>query len=217
MERFHRGISAPGSFKGREQGISLVARARGVPKHGGTVHPIVTDALARLAGGQNITPHVWTRAWISSSDICVFDRSADDAESGVLRSVVLALRDLLGELGLASWVKTTGSKASTLPCRWTVRRIITAAHFADAAGTLLARRDPKPHPGVPQGGSRRPDLVDTGLQQLQRDVCGRVRPCARGRPRRSPPVRGEIGRGESNRRRSRCGRCARRRSPPPAS
>jgi bifunctional non-homologous end joining protein LigD len=94
-----------------------------------------------------VTAHVWTRRVtdLRHPDICVFDLDPpDDAKPDVLRGVVLALRDLLGELGLTSWVKTTGSKgfhvvvsldgSADLP---------TAAHFADAAGTLLARRDPK--------------------------------------------------------------------------
>ena len=44
-------------------------------------------------------------------DVCVFDfdPSRDD-EPDVLRAAALALRELLDELGLPSWVKTSGSK-----------------------------------------------------------------------------------------------------------
>jgi bifunctional non-homologous end joining protein LigD len=151
MERFHRGIGAPGFFqKDVSKGFPSWLERVEVPKHGGTVHhPIVTDArsLVWLANQNCITPHVWTRrvSDLRHPDICVFDLDPpDESRPEVLRAVVLALRDLLGELGLASWVKTTGSKGFhvAVPLDGSAD-LPTAAHFADAAGTLLARRDPK--------------------------------------------------------------------------
>jgi bifunctional non-homologous end joining protein LigD len=151
MERFHRGIAAPGFFqKDVSKGFPSWLKRVEVPKHGGTVHhPVVTDArsLVWLANQNCITPHVWTRraSDLSHPDICVFDLDPpDDGRADVLRGVVLALRDLLGELGLTSWVKTTGSKGFHVTVALDGSADLpTAAHFADAVGTLFARRDPK--------------------------------------------------------------------------
>lgn len=151
MERFHRGIDEPGFFqKDVSKGFPSWLERVEVPKHDGTVHhPVVTDArsLVWLANQNCVTPHVWTRrvSDLGHPDICVFDLDPpDESRPEVLRAVVLALRDLLGELGLTSWVKTTGSKgfhvAVSLDGSADLR---TAAHFADAVGTLFARRDPK--------------------------------------------------------------------------
>jgi bifunctional non-homologous end joining protein LigD len=151
MERFHRGIDEPGFFqKDVSKGFPSWLERVEVPKHGGTVHhPVVTNArsLVWLANQNCVTPHVWTRrvSDLGHPDICVFD--LDPPEGGkpeILRGVVLALRDLLGELGLTSWVKTTGSKGFHVAVSLDGSTDLpTAAHFADAAGTLLARRDPR--------------------------------------------------------------------------
>ncbi|MFN2511625.1 MAG: ATP-dependent DNA ligase, partial [Pyrinomonadaceae bacterium] len=79
MERYHRGISAPGFFqkdvsKGFPEWLTRVE----VPKHGGTVHhPIANDrrSLLWLANQNSITIHVWpSRAPnLYNPDICVFD------------------------------------------------------------------------------------------------------------------------------------------------
>ena len=86
-----------------------------VPKKDGTVHyPLVTDtrSLLWLANQNSITPHVWTSRApdLYQPDLCVFDLDPSEDEPDVLRAAALALRDLLDELGLPSWVKTSGSK-----------------------------------------------------------------------------------------------------------
>jgi bifunctional non-homologous end joining protein LigD len=65
----------------------------------------------------------------------------DDAD--VLRSTTLALRDLLAELGLPSWVKTSGSKGFhvAVPLDRTAGSGEVGS-FAHAVGALLVRRDP---------------------------------------------------------------------------
>ncbi len=116
MERYHRGIGAPGFFqKDLKRGFPEWLERVEVPKKGGTVHhPVANDprALVWLANQNTVTMH----AWISRApdlihpDLCVFDLDpAEDDPEGV-RSAALQLRDLLGELGLRSWVKTSGSK-----------------------------------------------------------------------------------------------------------
>ena len=117
MERYHRGIGADGFFqkdvvKGFPEWLERVE----VPKKDGTVHhPIANDArsLIWLANQNSITIHVWASRVpkLYYPDICIFDldpSTEDDAEG--LRSTALNLRELLCELGLPSWVKTSGSK-----------------------------------------------------------------------------------------------------------
>ncbi len=116
MERFPSGIGRKGFIqKDVSKGFPDWLERVTVPKKGGVVHyPLITDTRSLLwTVNQNcITPHVWiSRApALKAPDLCVFDLdpSVDDPET--LRAAVLGLRDLLAELKLPSWVKTSGSK-----------------------------------------------------------------------------------------------------------
>jgi len=116
MERFPEGIGRAGFLqKDVSKGFPEWLERVEVPKKGGVVHhPLVCDkrSLLWLANQNCITPHVWTSRApdLYQPDICVFDLdpSQDDPES--LRIAALAVRDLLAELDLPSWVKTSGSK-----------------------------------------------------------------------------------------------------------
>jgi bifunctional non-homologous end joining protein LigD len=149
MERFHRGISEKGFFqKDVSKGFPEWLERVEVEKKGGTVHhPLVTDArsLLWLANQNSITPHVWTARvpdlW--HPDVCVFDLDPSEEQPEILNGVALALRDLLSELGLESWVKTSGSKGFHIAVPLDKSADYgEVGHFANAAGTLLVRRDP---------------------------------------------------------------------------
>ena len=150
MERFHRGIAAPGFFqKDVSKGFPEWLERVEVPKHGGTVHhPIVTDTegLLWLANQNSITIHVWpSRAPnLYQPDICVFDldpSKTDDLET--LRSAALNLRDLLAELGLPSWIKTSGSKGFHIAVPLDGKSDFgTVARFAHVVGKILVKRHP---------------------------------------------------------------------------
>ncbi len=150
MERFHRGIAAPGFFqKDVSKGFPEWLERVEVPKHGGTVHhPIVTntEGLLWLANQNSITIHVWpSRAPnLYQPDVCVFDldpMNADDLDS--LRAAALSLRDLLTELGLPSWIKTTGSKGFHIAVPLDGKSDFgTVARFAHVIGQVLVKRDP---------------------------------------------------------------------------
>jgi bifunctional non-homologous end joining protein LigD len=150
MERFHRGIGEKGFFqKDVSRGFPAWLERVEVPKKDGVVHhPIVTDtrALLWLANQNCITPHVWTSRApdLYHPDICVFDLDPSEDNAAVLRSAALQLRDLLGELGLTSWVKTTGSKGFhiVVPLDGTAD-MGTVERFAHGVGTLLVSRDPQ--------------------------------------------------------------------------
>lgn len=150
MERFHRGIGEPGFFqKNVVKGFPEWLERVEVPKNDGSVHhPVVRDtrSLMWLANQNSITPHVWaSRAPnIMKPDICVFDLDPADEDQGRLCVAALLLRDVLGELGLSSWVKTSGSKGFHI-----VVPLDAAANwgavsgFAHRVGELLVLRDPE--------------------------------------------------------------------------
>ncbi|HEX2269256.1 MAG TPA: non-homologous end-joining DNA ligase [Pyrinomonadaceae bacterium] len=171
MERFHRGIAAPGFFqKDVSKGFPEWLERVEVPKHGGTVHhPIVTnkEGLLWLANQNSITIHVWPSRSpnLYQPDICVFDldpMKADDLET--LRKAALSLRDLLAELGLPSWVKTSGSKGFHIAVPLDGKSDFgVVARFAHLVGQVLVKRDPdnltQEFAKVDRGGRI---LVDTG-------------------------------------------------------
>jgi bifunctional non-homologous end joining protein LigD len=70
------------------------------------------DDLAYLANQGCITPHVWLSRTpdIHHPDQMVFDLDPASDDLGVLRSAAAALHGLLDELGLASFLKSSGSR-----------------------------------------------------------------------------------------------------------
>ena len=126
-----------------------------------------------------ITPHVWTSRApnLYQPDICVFDLDPSEDEPDVLRAAALALRDLLDELGLPSWVKTSGSKGFHIVVPLDGKAGFgEVARFAHAVGAMLVKRDPRaPDAGVQQGRSRRAHPRRHRTQRLQRDVRRGVR------------------------------------------
>ena len=149
MERYHRGIGAPGFFqKDVSKGFPEWLQRVEVPKKGGTVHhPIVTDArsLLWLANQNCITPHVWTSRApaLFYPDICVFDLDPSEDNPEQLRTATLQLRDFLTELGLPSWLKTSGSKGFHIVVALDGKSNMgEVADFAHTVGSMLVARDP---------------------------------------------------------------------------
>src|SRR5205085_11506133 len=105
-----------------------------------------TRSLLWVTNQNSITPHVWTSRTpdLYQPDLCVFDLDPAADDAGILRTAALGLRDLLEELGLPSWVKTTGSKGFHIVVPLDGKTPMgEAAGFANAVGTLLVKRDPK--------------------------------------------------------------------------
>lgn len=151
MERYPAGIDKKGFFhKDVSKGFPAWLERVEVPKKDGTLHhPIVRDARSLLwIVNQNcITPHVWpSRAPdLFHPDVCVFDLDpSKDDEPGVLRTATLAVRGLLDELGLPSWLKTSGSKGFHIVVPLDGKADFgEVARFAHGVGEILVRRDPK--------------------------------------------------------------------------
>jgi bifunctional non-homologous end joining protein LigD len=149
MERYHRGIGAAGFFqKDVSKGFPDWLQRVEVPKKDGTVHhALVTDArsLLWLANQNCITPHVWTSRTpdLYHPDICVFDLDPSEERPEQLRAAALHLRDVLMELGLPSWLKTSGSKGFHIVVPLDGKSTMgEVARFAHAVGETLVTRDP---------------------------------------------------------------------------
>ena len=152
MERFPAGIDKKGFIqKDVSKGFPAWLERVEVPKKDGTVHyPLITDtrSLLWVVNQNTITPHVWiSRApKLDAPDVCVFDLDpTEDEKPAVLRAAALALRALLEEdLGLPTWVKTSGSKGFHIVVPLDGKSSMgEVAAFTGAVGTLLVSRDPK--------------------------------------------------------------------------
>jgi bifunctional non-homologous end joining protein LigD len=149
MERYPAGIDKKGFWqKDVSKGFPEWLERVEVPKKDGSVqHPLITDtrSLLWMANQNTITPHVWvSRApKLYYPDVCVFDLDPpDDREPELLRAAALALRDLLKELGLPSWVKTSGSKGFHILISLDGKsEIDQVARFAHNVATRLVQRD----------------------------------------------------------------------------
>jgi bifunctional non-homologous end joining protein LigD len=149
MERFPAGIGRPGFMqKDVAKGFPDWLVRVEVPKNDGVVHhPIVDDipALLWLANQNCITPHVWTSRAprLYQPDLCVFDLDPAEDDPAILRAAALAVRDLLAELGLPSWLKTSGSKGYHIVAPLDGEAgFEDVALFAHGVGAVLVKRDP---------------------------------------------------------------------------
>jgi bifunctional non-homologous end joining protein LigD len=162
--------------------------------------------LLWLANQNSITIHVWpSRAPnFYKPDICVFDLDpsgdpADKRQLEVLCRVALNVRALLKELGLPSWIKTTGSKGFHIAVPLDAKADFgTVAHFAHRVGKLLVARDPENLTREFHKVDRRGRiLVDTGRNDYSATFAAaytvRARP---GAPVSAPCTWEEVERGE---------------------
>lgn len=155
MERYPAGIG-PGKkgfiqkdvSKGFPAWLTRVEIPRRDEKREGNVHyPLANDAqsLLWMANQNSITPHVWTSRLpeLLRPDLCVFDLDPSHDDSVPLRRAALAVRALLDELALPSFVKTSGSKGFhiVVPLQGETD-FETVWRFAHGAGAILVKRHP---------------------------------------------------------------------------
>ncbi|HJS72847.1 MAG TPA: non-homologous end-joining DNA ligase [Vicinamibacteria bacterium] len=150
MERYPSGIGKKGFLqKNVSKGSPEWLERAEVPKKGGSVrHPLVRDkrSLLWLANQNCITPHVWiSRApKLYQPDLCVFDLDPSKEDASILRGAALRLRELLEELGLPSFVKTSGSKGFHIVVPLDASADFDeVGSFAHAVGAALVKRDPE--------------------------------------------------------------------------
>lgn len=144
MERYPSGIGQQGFWqKDVSRGFPDWLQRVEVPKKDGVVHhPLVTDtrSLLWMTNQNTITQHVWASRTprLEYPDLCVFDLDPPATGNADVGAAALELRDLLAELSLPSWVKTSGSKGFHVVVPLNRRtHIDTVAGFAHAVGALL--------------------------------------------------------------------------------
>lgn len=149
MERYPAGIGKKGFWqKDVSKGFPEWLERVEVPKKDGVVHhPIITDERSLLwtANQNTITHHVWVSRVpkLYYPDICVFDLdpSIDDPPS--VRAAALGVRNLLDELGLPSWIKTTGGKGFHIVVPLDGKsNVEDVDRFANRVGRLLVAHAP---------------------------------------------------------------------------
>jgi bifunctional non-homologous end joining protein LigD len=149
MERYPAGIGKKGFWqKDVSKGFPSWLERVEVPKKDGVVHhPVITDArsLMWVTNQNTITQHVWTSRVpdLIFPDICVFDLDPSQDDPSAVRDAAVSLRDLLEELTLPSWIKTSGSKGFhiVVPIDGKTHMDLVA-RFANAVGTLFVSRMP---------------------------------------------------------------------------
>jgi bifunctional non-homologous end joining protein LigD len=156
LQRWPDGIDGPGFFtKERPKHFPDFVGAVEVPasesvkkKRGGKMVMAVVDDVAGLVYVANqgmLTPHVWLSrvGSLLQPDRLVFDLDPGPSPFDVVRAAALELRDLLPDLGLVPFVKTTGS--SGLHVEVPLDGSATTEEvrgFADDVAALLARLHP---------------------------------------------------------------------------
>jgi bifunctional non-homologous end joining protein LigD len=150
MHRFPDGIEGEGFYQKKISDYfpDWIDRVE-VEKEGGRVTHVVCQNAATmvyLANQACITPHVWLsrRDRLDHPDRLIFDLDPPGDEFTVVRRAARALRDLLEELGLASFPMTTGGRGIHVVVPLDRSADFDAArHFARDVAELVSRRDPK--------------------------------------------------------------------------
>jgi bifunctional non-homologous end joining protein LigD len=151
MRRYPDGITGPGIFQKNVPGYfpDWITRAE-VPKQGGSLQQVICDkpaTIVYLANQACIELHAFLSQLdrIDNPDQVIFDLDPPDANRfGDVRTIALRLRQLLeDELGLATFVKTTGGKGLHVhvPLNATAD-FDTAREFTQEVAALLAARNP---------------------------------------------------------------------------
>lgn len=150
MQRFPDGIAKEGFFQKQASDYfpTWIKRVT-MEKYGGTTDYVVCDhaaALVHLAGQNCITHHIWLSRYDMphNPDLMVFDLDPSGDSFEPVRRTAFALRDLLLELGMAVFVKSTGSRGLhvTVPLDRSYGYNAVRA-FADEVAGLMVSRNPE--------------------------------------------------------------------------
>jgi bifunctional non-homologous end joining protein LigD len=154
MERYPAGIEKKGFIqkdvsKGFPSWLERVEVGRRNGEEGKPVHyPLAVDArsLVWLANQNSITPHVWSSRLpkLHQPDLCLFDLDPPGDQPEALRVAALSVRALLEELGLPSFIKTSGSKGFHIVVPLDGEADFSVVwRFAHGAGAVLVKRHPE--------------------------------------------------------------------------
>ena len=150
MERYPAGIDKQGFWqKDVSKGMPDWLKRVEVPKKDGVVHyPVITDARSILwmANQNAVTQHVWTSRLprLDYPDLCLFDLDPTKEDPVAVRAAAIDLRDLLDEVGLPSWIKTSGSKGFHIAVPLDGKAGMgVVVEFANIVGAVLVNRAPE--------------------------------------------------------------------------
>jgi bifunctional non-homologous end joining protein LigD len=135
-----------------------------VAKEGGTlVHPVADrrEALVWLANQNCITPHSWLsrRDRLDEPDLIVFDLDPSTSDFAPVRAAARACADVLDDLGLAAYLKTTGSRGLHVVVPLSRGTDFdTVRQFARDVADIVAADDPA-HRTVEQRKDKRGDRI----------------------------------------------------------
>ncbi len=206
MERYPAGIGKKGFWqKDVSKGFPGWLTRVEVPKKDGVVHhPVVTDvrSLLWVTNQNTITQHVWTSRVprLYYPDICVFDLDPSREDLDKLRAAATGLRDLLAELKLPSWIKTSGSKGYHIVVPLDGKTEMgQVARFAHAVGKLFVSHAPDHLTQEFSKVDRRGRIyVDTGRNEYSATFAAAYTVRAkRGAPVSAPCTWDEVKRGEA--------------------
>ena len=149
MERYPAGIGKKGFWqKDVSKGFPAWLERVKVPKKDGVVHhPVITDtrSLLWVTNQNTITQHVWISRVpdLYYPDICVFDLDPSTDDVDAVRAAAMGLRNVLDELGLPSWVKTSGSKGFHIVVPLDGKsKMGDVARFANTVGRVFVSHAP---------------------------------------------------------------------------
>jgi bifunctional non-homologous end joining protein LigD len=135
-----------------------------VAKEGGTVvHPVADrrEALVWLANQNCITPHSWLSRIdrLDEPDLIVFDLDPSTNDFAPVRAAARACADVLDDLGLTSYLKTTGSRGLHVVVPLSRGTDFdTVRQFARDVAGVVAADDPD-HRTVEQRKDKRGDRI----------------------------------------------------------
>jgi bifunctional non-homologous end joining protein LigD len=115
LQRFPNGIDRPGFMQKDASRLPDWVHRVEVRKEGGTVVHAIADepaTLVHVANQSCVTVHAWLSrvGHLEAPDQLMFDLDPSTEGFGQVRDAALAVRDLLDELHLPAYVKTTGSR-----------------------------------------------------------------------------------------------------------
>jgi bifunctional non-homologous end joining protein LigD len=154
LERFPGGIGQKGFIqkdvsKGFPPWLERVEVQKRTAHDDGAVHyPLAGDvrSLLWLANQNCITPHVWCSRVprLERPDVCVVDLDPSGDDAAAVRRGALLVRGLFDELGVASFVKTSGSKGFHIVVPLDRDAGFDESwRFARGAGAVLVKRHPE--------------------------------------------------------------------------
>jgi bifunctional non-homologous end joining protein LigD len=170
MHRHPDGIEGEGFFQKEVPDYfpRWIERVTTPRKEGGKIDNVVCNnaaTLVYLANQACITPHVWLsrRDKLDCPDQLIFDLDPPGKRFALVRFAAKALREIFGELGLPSFVKTTGSRGLHVMVPLDRRQNFDAVReFAQDVARVLAHRHPRRLTVEPRKNKRRGRLfLDT--------------------------------------------------------